>query len=91
MTSQVCKIPASEMSIGDVVYGVDETEWMVHYELVTKNIPSGSYCRYKVKKVHPQEGIELLDWSPPLSATIWVKNKIFKYDPRQAGDTDEDI
>ncbi len=93
MNSQVYKIPASELSVGDVICGVDETAWTIHYELIQKYNPDPGvmYCRYSVKRVHPQTLEEEIPWSPPLNALIRVKHMIYQYDPSQAGDTEEDV
>jgi hypothetical protein len=89
VSSQVCKVPASELSIGNIICGVNDSSWSTHYELTRKASPVGTYCQYHVRSL--PAGIEDLNWSPPVTAMIWVKEKMFKYDPKQAGDTDDDV
>ena len=61
MNSQVCKVPASELSIGDIICGVNDSSWTTHYELTRKASPVGTYCQYHVRSL--PTGIEDLNWS----------------------------
>lgn len=94
MTSQVSdytNVPIRELSIGDVVLGINDARWGLNSVWRIVKLPEDfdTNCpNFVLERV--SDG-ERLNWGTHISWVAMVENKTFKYDPLQAGDTDEDI
>lgn len=99
MTSQVSSTKAlttavTELSVGDVVHGVNQTTWVHSYRIYEgphKSSLGGGYLKFIVGRTGSGYENERTPWNIGDFNQVMIEDRTFKYDPRQAGDTDEDI
>lgn len=85
-------IPLEELQVGDVIVGSNiRTRWDREY--IVTSPPDVWQRRVSVAENNPEvyktKASENLYGDPGYK--FHVKNRMFKYDPTQAGDTDDDI
>lgn len=95
MTSQVSNTrvsPANELLVDDVIYGASGQIWGAKW--LVRDGPreyNNDYIEYTLSCLsYGREG-EKTSWLIGKFTEIMVENKTFKYDPKQAGDTEEDV
>lgn len=96
MSSQVSNpdytnVPLRELSIGDVILGIHNIPWGSDSKWEIIELPEDFYTAWPSFTLERITNQERLNWSAYINWVVMVENRTFKYDPRQAGDTDEDI
>lgn len=94
MTSQVSdytNVPIRELSIGDVVFGINDVRWGSNSTWKIVKLPEDFDTNWPNFILERVSNGERSNWGTHISWIAMVENRTFKYDPRQAGDTDEDI
>lgn len=94
MTSQDCdyiNIPLRELSIGDVVFGVNDVTWGLNSKWKVVELPEDFETSWTTFTLERVSNGELSKWGTHTDWVAMVENRTFKYDPRQAGDTDDDV
>lgn len=98
MSSQVSNsktrtVAITEVSVGDVVHGVNRTTWVHSYRIYEGPVlDNNGYLTFVVGRIGSGYEDERTPWYIHKgNSEVMVEDRTFKYDPRQAGDTDEDI